>query len=112
MTPHLSIEPTFHASNELVWAVRGEPPARVNTEEEKGARQNACGALLQAHAVPDWPSPVLASSTWISGPAGAREDQRVVNCPKCLVLLRNASDPVRWDYLLERNRLGSFVKVT
>lgn len=36
---------------------------------------------------------------WMSGPTDSRGE---VNCPDCLRLMREATDPVRYDFLRER----------
>lgn len=100
---------TTHASNELVWAMRGECPARdaVTERPARSARLPCCGKDRIV------PTPALASESWPASHEGAHEHRHdPIDCPACIVILFKASDPVRWDYLLERGLLDKFVKVT
>lgn len=104
---------TVHASNELVYAVQGREPASSSATEAKADRYNACGTPATEPRGANPHATALVTSAWPSDLHwGAREQQMVVDCPKCIVLLFKASDPMRWDYLLQCGRLDTFVKVT
>ncbi len=93
----------IHASRELVAAMRGmEPwsnPTAVMADREGAELKSACGSAALDHSNP-W------SVTWASGgyaeSCDARDDQEAVTCPACLLLMHEATDPVRWDNLEER----------
>lgn len=79
----------IHAGIELLEAIRGEAP-------------EVCAAVKR-------PAPACASVRdgegtthafgWHGGPS---EPRAFIDCPACLQLIREATDPVRWDALEER----------
>lgn len=81
----------IHASRELVDAMGGREPAFDSSTEGAMDTMSACGGRHQ-----DGPS-AWASLSWPKN--GAAEDYSVVDCPACLLLMRAATCPARWDHL-------------
>jgi hypothetical protein len=90
----------MHASVELVGAARGEAPWPIGVKESEWTGKvdgaAACGWEGGAEVV----YAAEFRDRW-DGTGGA-DDRGVIDCPRCLVLMREATDPVRYDYLRER----------
>lgn len=88
----------IHASVELVEAMRGVVPSFIQMHSGPNAgspsaydasdASNACGE--------DGGGIALAFNT-VEG--GYLEPLQVVDCRQCLAAMREATDPVRWDFL-------------
>lgn len=90
----------IHASVELVEAMRGVAPPANDIESRAKLLPDLIDACTQARAAAGR-NPVPACSGW----PGTREgmaSHRLVSCPSCLRIMREAVDPVRWDCLEER----------
>lgn len=82
-----------HAAHELISAIQGQPPAHTREEVvPRVAFIPACTGKVSAarHA---------CASEGYGADGSAAEDTRRVTCPECRHLMREATDPVRWDYL-------------
>lgn len=92
----------IHASRELADAIEGVSPIAENglwrqTHDAvfcTGWRATPRGGAVQAAAI---------------GHGSTSEDTREVDCPSCLVLLREICEPVRWDmWETQSNRVADF----
>jgi hypothetical protein len=93
-----------HASVELLEAIRGVAPWADG--DGIGATpadwRNACDGEFDREEY-RFTMAVLATTGWASDRcAGARIDDDAIDCPACLLLMREATHPVRWDELCER----------
>lgn len=86
---------TVHASVELVEAMGGVGGTQY---DEHPIGVAACRAVVDG----DFPALAWAFDTDEGGRGSLVEDRRPVDCPTCLRLMREATDPVRYDFLRER----------
>lgn len=87
----------IHAAKELIEAMRGSGPLiQCHTDSAYA------GDLDYACRTPENPGHGRAFANLDDGGGRALEHVYPVNCPACLRLMRDATDPVRWDALEER----------
>ena len=82
----------IHASVELVEAMGGVGGTQY---DEHPIGVAACRAVVDG----DFPALAWAFDTDEGGRGSLIEDRRPVDCPACLLLMRAATCPVRWDAL-------------
>lgn len=81
-----------HASVELIEAIKGDC----------GARSSITNAYAQWACAPGVESTPVGVYAYIGDGNTTRDARQDVSCPACLRLMREATDPVRWDALEER----------
>lgn len=95
------------ASVELIEAMKGSPAPWMSNET--GRREDtywmcACGDYRDCSGRAYIGIPAARSAARC---VYLHEDTKVVDCPRCLVLMRAATDPVRWDYLESRGLVAA-----
>ncbi len=88
-----------HASQELIDAMSGiAPPFYADLLKNKV--HTACGTFAPEDRR------TFSFNCWGSKYGNTSDDAIRVDCRRCLMLMRAATDPVRWDYLAERGMVG------
>ncbi len=87
----------IHASVELLEAVKGVAPGSVPVGLSPDW-VNACGAPMGWDDV----RRTVKACEGFAAERTASRDPREVTCPACLLLLREATPAVRWDFLEAR----------
>lgn len=93
-------EAVMHASVELIEAMRGVGVGWLY----RAPHRNRLDSEFATACTNDVTRPVVMGShaDLPTDFAHSREDRIPVDCPACLLLMREATDPVRYDFLRER----------